>query len=276
MLHMAGVSGLRGWQWLFLIEGAPAAGLAVAAYFYLPNRPSEARFLTAEEKAALARDLSEDEGRAGAEKGGFLAALRNARVYVLGLVYFAFYSTQSILLLWVPTLLKNTGVKDLTEIGWRASAVFVVGAIGMTLVGWSSDRAQERRWHMIGCGTIASTALSSLPLAAHDANATMLLLMTASAGIFSYLALFWTVPTAVLGSSARAGGIAVVSSIGASGSALSPTFIGWMQVLTGSLYGAITALALMFLASLVALWLCFPSPTVERRGHRQALARPAA
>ena len=107
------------------------------------------------------------------------------------------------------------------------------------------------------------------------ANATMLLLMAASAAIFAYLALFWTVPTAVLGSSARAGGIAVVSSIGASGSALSPTFIGWMQVLTGSLYGAITALALMFLASLVALWLCFPPPTVERRGHSQALAHPA-
>ena len=275
MTHMAGVAALRGWQWLFLIEGAPAVGLAVAAYFYLPNRPSEARFLSAEEKAALARDLSDDERRAGATKGGFLAALKTTRVYGLGLVYFAFYSTQSILLLWVPTLLKNTGLKDLTEIGWRASAVFVVGAIGMALVGWSSDRTQERRWHLIGCGMIATAALSSLPLAAHDANATMILLMAASAAIFAYLALFWTVPTAVLGPSARAGGIALVSSIGASGSALSPTFIGWMQVLTGSLYGAIIALALMFLASLVALWLCLPRPNVERREHRQALPQPA-
>ena len=209
MTHMAGVSGLRGWQWLFLIEGAPAVGLAVAAYFYLPNRPSEARFLTAEEKAALARDLSEDERRAGAAKGGFLAALKNPRVYGLGLVYFAFYSTQSILLLWVPTLLKNTGLKDLTEIGWRASAVFVVGAIGM------AARRLELRSHAKSgagispaAGVIATAALSSLPLAAHDANATMLLLMAASAAIFAYLALFWTVPTAVLGSDARAGGIA--------------------------------------------------------------------
>jgi sugar phosphate permease len=275
MTHMVGVSGLRGWQWLFLIEGAPAVGLAVAAYFYLPNGPSEARFLTAEEKAALARDLSEDERRPGAAKGGFFVALRDPRVYGLGFIYFAFYSTQSILLLWVPTLLKTTGLKDLTEIGWRASAVFVVGAIGMALIGWSSDRTGERRWHLSGCGVIATAALSALPLAAQDANATMLLLMTASAAIFAYLALFWTVPTAVLGSSARAGGIAVVSSIGASGSALSPTFIGWMQVLTGSLYGAIIALALLFLVSLVALWLCSPRPVVTRREHRQALAQPA-
>ena len=271
MAHMAGVCGLYGWQWLFVIEGAPAVGLGLAAYVYLPNRPADAAFLTDDDRAAIARDLGEDERQSGAS-GGFLAALKDARVYALALVYFAFYSTQSILLLWVPTLLKATGLKDLTEIGWRASAVFAVGAAGMALIGWSSDRWQERRGHLIGCGLVAAGALALLPYAAHDTNATNALLMAAAAGIFAYLALFWTVPTAVLGANARAGGIALISSLGASGSALSPTFIGWMQVLTGSFYGAIVALAAMFALSLILLWLCAPRPVRAAHAATAALA----
>ena len=98
MTHMAGVADLRGWQWLFLIEGAPAVVLGVIAYFVLPDRPANARFLSADEKARIARDLEEDADSATAS-GTFAQALRSPRTYVLALVYFAFYSTQSILLL---------------------------------------------------------------------------------------------------------------------------------------------------------------------------------
>ena len=274
MIHMARVAGFHGWQWLFLIEGAPALVLAIAAYLYLPNRPADAKFLTADEKAVLSLALGEEDRKSSA-KGGSFTAFKDLRVYGLALVYFAFYSTQSILLLWVPTLLKNTGLKDLTEIGWRASAIFVVGAIGMAAIGYSSDRLQERRWHLVGCGVAASAALGSLAYFAHDTNATMVALMCASAGIFAYLALFWTLPTAVLGPKSRAGGIALVSSIGASGSALSPTFIGWMQVWTGSLYGAISCLALLFLASLAVLWICAPKPARTLKTYARPFAQAA-
>jgi MFS family permease len=257
MTHMAGLADLKGWQWLFLIEGAPAVALGVVAYFVLPDRPASARFLSADEKARIARDLEEDAAPATA-CGTFAEALRSPRTYVLALVYFAFYSTQSILLLWVPTLLRNAGVRDLGEIGWRAAAIFVAGAIGMAAIGWSSDRTQERRWHLIGCGVVASAAFFLLPLAARSPDGTSLCLMAASVTIFAFLALFWTVPTAVFGKGARAGGIALVSSIGASGSALSPAFIGWTQVLTGSLFGAIAVLAFVFLSSMAALYLYAP------------------
>ncbi len=258
MTHMAGVAGLKGWQWLFLIEGAPALVLGAVAYFVLPDRPAGARFLSSAEKAAIARDLEADVAPATA-CATFGEALRSPRTYVLALVYFAFYATQSILLLWVPTLLRNAGVHDLSEIGWRASAIFVAGAVGMAAIGWSSDRTQERRWHLMGCGAAASAALLMLPLVAQSPNGTSLCLMAASVAIFAFLALFWTVPTAVFGKGARAGGIALVSSIGASGSALSPALIGWTQVLTGSLFGAIAALAVIFLASMAALYVCAPA-----------------
>ena len=108
--------------------------------------------------------------------------MRDRRTYILALVYFAFYSTQSILLLWVPTLLRNAGAHGLQEIGWRGAAVFVAGAIGMATIGWSSDRLQERRWHLVGSGAVAGAALAALPLAAHSPAATMLLLAVAAIG----------------------------------------------------------------------------------------------
>ncbi|HYA65719.1 MAG TPA: MFS transporter, partial [Burkholderiaceae bacterium] len=176
----------------------------------------------------------------------------------LALIYFAFYSAQSVLLLWVPTLLRNAGVRDLVEIGWRAAAIFLAGAVGMVVIGWSSDRTGERRWHLIVCGTIACTAYLLLPTLASSPNGTSACLMLAAITMFAFLALFWTIPTAELGQQARAGGIALVSSIGASGSAVSPMFIGWMKVATGSLFGAIGALALIFLCSIAAIYFYAP------------------
>ena len=258
MAGMAGLGGLTGWRWLFLIEGAPAVVLGLAAWLILPDRPDSARFLSEEEKRAIAADLAAEAGARGAS-GSFAAALRDRRAYVLAAVYFAFYSTQSVLLLWVPTLLRNAGAHDLQEIGWRGATVFVAGAFGMAAVGWSSDRLQERRWHLVGSGLVAGAALAALPLAAHSPSATMFVLAVAAVGVFAYLALFWTVPTVAFGAGARAGGIALVSAIGASGSALSPTFIGWTHTLTGSLFGAIAALAAVFVVSLAALAVYAPA-----------------
>jgi len=257
MIHMNGIMGLRGWQWLFLLEGAPAVLLGVIAYLRLPNRPAEARFLSAAERTAIEEGLAAEGGGAiGAET--FATALRNPKTYALAFVYFAFFSTQSILLLWMPTLLKNAGVADLAEIGWRTALIFAAGAIGMTTVGWSSDRNRERRVHLIACAVVASLALYSLPLVSHSPPGATFALAIASAGIFAFLSLFWTVPAAIFGEGARAGGVALVSSIGALGSVLSPIFLGWTQVLTGSFFGAIATLASVFLASMVALWLCAP------------------
>jgi len=267
MIHMAGVMDLKGWQWLFLIEGAPAIVLGVLAYLSLPDHPEQARFLTATEKSDIASDLAGD-NRTKAAAGTFLNALRDARTYLLAIVYFAFFSTQSILLLWMPTLLRNAGVRDLSEIGWRTSFIFAAGAIGMTTVGWSSDRSGERRVHLTACAIVASAAFYGLPLVAHSPSGTTLALAAASMGIFSFLSLFWTVPTVVLGPGARAGGVALVSSIGGLGSVFSPMLLGWAHVLTGSFFGAIAALASVYLGSMIALWLCAPPSAPGESGPR--------
>jgi sugar phosphate permease len=262
MTRLNEAGGLRGWQWLFLLEGAPAILLGVAAYFFLPDRPANAKFLSAAERERIARDLAQDEAPVqGAAT--FRQVLGRPRTYALAGCYFAFYSAQSILLIWVPTLLRNAGVRDLVEIGWRSALIFLAGAAGMVAIGWSSDRCQERRWHLVGSGSVASAAFLLLAAAAGSADATTACLVVAAVTMFAFLALFWTLPTALFGSAARAGGIALVSSIGAVGSALSPVLIGWTQVWTGSLFGAVRVLALVFLASLVVVYRHAPARAVR-------------
>ncbi len=197
MAHMGGVAGLKGWQWLFLFEGLPAVALGVAAFLYLPDGPGEARFLSARERERVARDLEADRaadrfpdhaaGPAASRRGW-----REPRLLAVAFVYFAFYAIQSLLLLWVPTLLKAAGVADLVEIGWRAGAVSLAGAIGMVALGFSSDRTGERRFHLVGAGAAGALLFVALPLASGSPDATVVLLGAAAACIFGFLALFWT------------------------------------------------------------------------------------
>jgi sugar phosphate permease len=272
MTRLDGAGGLHGWQWLFLLEGAPALLMGLVAYRLLPDGPAGARFLSAADKARIARDLDADPMPARSP-ATFAQTLRRRRTYLLALVYFAFYSAQSVLLVWVPTLLRNAGMRDLLDIGWRSSAISLAGALGMALIGWSSDRSGERRIHLLACGVVASGAFLLLPAAARSPDATSALLALAAATMFGFLALFWTLPTLEMGKEARAGGIALVSAIGASGSALSPVFIGHVKDLTGSPFGAIDALALLFLASMAALYAYAPARRTAAQPPDGRLAR---
>jgi sugar phosphate permease len=264
MTYMNGTAGFHGWQWLFLLEGLPAVVLGTVAYLYLADRPGKAAFLTPAEKAAVAADLANDEAKRGVgTPKSFLHALRTPRVWGLGVVWFAFYALQSVLLIWVPTLLKSAGVNALTEIGWRAGLISACGVVGMICVGISSDRSGDRRWHLIGCGCVAAAMYLSLRFAAASPNMTTLLLGVAAAAVFGFLGLFWTVPAALLDPRATAGGIAFISSIGALGSVFAPTFIGWSKELTGSFYGAVGTLGVMMIVAMVVLYICIPRDTPE-------------
>ena len=271
MAGMAGLGGLAGWRWLFLIEGAPAIVLGFVAWLILPDRPSSARFLSDVEKRAIAADLAAEAGAPGAS-GNFAEALARpshlrprSRLFRLLLDPEHSPAVGSQRCCATPermTCVKSAGAAPRCSLpersAWRRSAgvpTAYKNAAGI----WSAP------------GLVAGAALTALPLAAHSPAATMLLLAVAAVGIFAYLALFWTVPTVVFGAGARAGGIALVSAIGASGSAFSPTFIGWTQTLTGSLFGAIVTLAAVFVVSLAVLAIYAPT---RRRATSESL-RPS-
>ncbi|GGC69594.1 MFS transporter [Undibacterium terreum] len=258
--------GMRGWQHLFILEGIPALVLGVLAYFYLANRPEEASWLSDEEKQVVKKIVNPDSG-ALAPRGPsrMREALGDKVVYTLAICYFAFYCVENALLLWIPTLLKSVGVSSLMNIGWLSGGISVLATAGMLTVSFSSDRLLERRWHVIGCGIVSALSFMLLPFGAHNIAITVILLILASAAVFGFLALFWTIPGAYFKDQAAAGGIALISSVGAIGGAVSPVFIGWVREMTGSYYYALGTLGACFLASLILLYFSIPHPRAGRQ-----------
>ncbi len=144
ILGLNGVLGLAGWQWLFLLEGAPAILLAFVVLKYLPDGPRDAAWLDDGERERIATRLAGDDT---AEHRDLWVALRDPRVYALGIVYFgysmAFYGVG----LWLPQIVQGMGVANLA-IGFVIAPAYGVAVIAMILWGRSSDKRNERIWHV--------------------------------------------------------------------------------------------------------------------------------
>jgi fucose permease len=123
----------------------------------------------------------------------------------------------------------------------------------MVVIGYSSDRWMERRWHVALCGLVAAACFGALQFAAGSVLMTVVLLAIASVGIFAILSLFWTIPNATLEGGAAAGGIALISAIGSFGGAICPALIGWISVATGSLYIPLAVIGALLAIGMLAL-----------------------
>jgi MFS family permease len=239
-----GASGLAGWQWLFLLEALPALAIGVYYLLRLTDNIQSATWLQPEEKAVLAAQLSAQESDAPA--GTFKTAFQDWRVWVACLIYFSCTSGIYGLGFWLPTIVADMGVKSPLEIGMLTAIPYAVAAVGMVLVGRSSDRHRERRWHfavsaaMGGLGLVLSVQFSNYPAAALTA------LTLATVGVMAASPLFWSFPTAFLKGAAAAAGIAIINSIANLGGFAIPFLVGSIKDATGS-----TANGMYFIAALL-------------------------
>ena len=205
--------GLKGWQWLFILEALPAVLLGVTAYFFLDDKPEEARWLTADERAALAQKIAdEDQAKAAAHGMTLRDALTDTRVLSLGLVYFGIVSGLYALTFWTPQIVKAFGFSNM-QTGLITAVPFLAGALIMTAWGRNSDRTGERVWHVALPSFLGALGLIAGSLVSEPAFA-LLALTVAALGIFAALPTFWTLPTALLSGTAAAAGIALINSIG--------------------------------------------------------------
>ncbi len=232
--HADGWHALRAWQWLFLLEGVPPVLVGLVALGYLPDSAASAKWLSAEEKACVARELDGSRrGRADDRRiGHFGAALRDWRVYVCAFGYFTITWAGSVLNFWAPAVIRQAGVANLWHIGLVSAVPYLVGAIGMVLASRHSDATQERRLHFAGCALIAAAGAALLG-AAHASFAPALGgLALVAIGYLTCTAIFWTIPATFLSGTASAGAIALISSIGQLGSLSAPTAIGALTAAT--------------------------------------------
>ncbi|MES2249367.1 MAG: MFS transporter [Pseudomonadota bacterium] len=257
MTYLDGVLALRGWQWLFLLEGLPSVLLGVIAFRTLSNSPAQAPWLSAAEKQRVAHLLAEDQAAHGAAgRHTFGAAMRDGRVWLIGFMSFLIILGIYALSFWQPTILKSMGLSVL-QIGFYSVIPAVAGIAANIVVGRHSDRHQERRWHF-ALGALAGAAgLALTTLFMHSPVAAVLCLALASMGISSAFTVLWAIPGSFMSKSAAAAGIALISTIGGSAGLVAPMMVGALKTLTGgftaSLYVLSGALVLSALLMLLAL-----------------------
>jgi ACS family tartrate transporter-like MFS transporter len=253
LLGMDGLMGLKGWQWLFLVEAAPALILSIVVYFYLTDRPADAAWLEPDERAWLVARLQQEQTkRETVRRYSVTEALVNPKVLALSLVYFGAVATNYGLSFFLPQIVQAFGVSNL-QAGLITALPYVVGVVSIVWWGRHSDRTLERRFHLAlplgvaAAGIAASTALD-------DPTMKMAALSVAGFGIFGCLPVFWTFPTAFLSGAAAAGGIALINSIGNLAGFAGPYAMGRIKDLTGSYTGGLLSLsAAGFMAMIMVL-----------------------
>ena len=241
LLGLDGWMGLRGWQWLFILEALPAIVLSVVVFFYLTDRPSDAAWLAPDERAWLVGRLRLEQTKRDTVRHYSVAeALLNPKVLALSVVYFGAVATNYGLSFFLPQIVKAFGVSNL-QAGFITALPYVVGVMSIVWWGRHSDRTLERRFHLAfplfvaSAGIAVSTAL--------DPTMKMVALSIAGFGIFGCLPVFWTFPTAFLSGPAAAGAIALINSIGNLAGFAGPFAMGRIKDLTGSYTGGLLSLS---------------------------------
>ncbi|WP_109484251.1 MFS transporter [Paraburkholderia sp. C35] len=224
LLDLHGAFGLAGWQWLFLIEGGLASVVGVWAFFYLDDRPEDARWLSPEARKTLSATLADD-ARAASAHGphNILAALIDRRVLLLSAIYLLIQMSVYGVIFYLP---QQVAALMGESVGFKVGMVAAVPWICALALTWFVPRRADatgghRRWAvtllvLAGCG-IGVSGLAQSPLVA------LLALCCAASGFIAAQPLFWTFPTRLLTGAAAAGGIALINSLGSLGGFIAPT-----------------------------------------------------
>lgn len=262
MERFAGVRGLAGWQWLFVLEAVPAIVVGVAVLLYLDNGIRGARWLADDEKALLDAEVAAEQSAISAH-GSLAAVFADRRVWTMCAIYFCVVMGHYGLTFWMPALMQSAGVTGTFRIGALTAIPYTGGAIAMVLVGRSADLRRERRWHAAVPMITGALALSASALAGTHTAVAILCLTIAAAGVLSAGAMFWSLPTAFLGGVSAAAGIAAINSVGNLAGFVSPYMVGWLKDLTQSTEAGMLAVSAALVAGALVI-LTIPARLVNR------------
>jgi len=242
--------GMAGWRWLFILEGAPAIILGVATIFYLTDRPHQARWLPEDEREWLTSELEQEKhAKRHTNPKVFWEALWHREVILLALAYFFIVTSVYGLTFFMPTMLKKaSGLSDL-KVTLLSAIPYVVGLVSMLLLGWSSDKTGERRWHTALPMLIAGAGLALSLATQNNAALAVCAFCVAATGLSGYLPGFWALPTRLLAGSAAAAAIGLINSVGNLGGFVGPYIVGSLTKRTGSFFGGMLYLSISAILS---------------------------
>jgi ACS family tartrate transporter-like MFS transporter len=269
ILAMDGLLGLRGWQWLFLLEGIPSVVLGVATLFVLTDRPEDAHWLSSEHRAWLAERLVRDQVESAAATGALspLRALRHPLVWLISITGFLTSVPLWAYQFWAPTFVREALHTTPAMTGLVVASIASVAVVAMLANGALSDRTQERCLHAAAGALLAAAGCTGAALVP-NALGRVAALALVEVGIRSYVPAFLCLVPMLLRGTASAAGIALVNTVFSVGGFVGPSVVGWFKDATGSTRGAFLVLAGL---PVVAAALCVfvlrhqPALSVRRR-----------
>ena len=251
--HFDGLYGLAGWKWLFLLEGLPSVVLGFVVFWLLSDRIEDAPWLSADEKQLLlARMASEPRPESAS---GFSDVWKQPTTYVMSAIYLCLVMALTGLLFWMPQWIKTAGVADTFDIGLLTMIPYLVAAAGNLIIGHSSDKRAERRWHMAGCALLTAAGYLWCAWFPGQLLPLMVGMSMVLTGIIAWMPIFWTIPPRFLTGLAAAAGIALINSLGQLGGIIAPFMVGRIKDMSGSATPALYMLCgVCVLATALVLW----------------------
>lgn len=261
LLDLDGLLGLKGWQWLFMLEGLPCVFLGVLVWLRLDDDPAQAKWLSDKEKTVLANLMEKDRREARISGQTFdskklIHQLLSPAIIKFALLYFCMVTSMGMVNIWGPQMIAgfNTGSSNVTT-GVLVAIPQLFTIMAMLWLGWHSDKYQERRLHTLFPLLIG--ALGWLSVAwIHSPVLQLMGITLASAGAFGAMTVFWAFSDQNLSTQAKVVGIAFINAFGNAATIVSSLMVGVLKDITHSFTaGLIYAAVLLMIGALITLTL---------------------
>ncbi|MGG0175823.1 MFS transporter [Gottfriedia acidiceleris] len=242
--------GLAGWRWMFVLEGLPAIILGIVTFFYLENRPENAKWLSGEEKNWLENELRFEKSQSHDRKEtSKLEMFKGLKIWKLSFVCFTIFCSMYALAFFLPTIIKSLSTElSNTDIGRLSIIPPIVGIPSMIFWAWSSDKRNERIKHLVACCLITASAFT-IGGFMDSAWLLMVSISIVAIGLMGLLVLFVSYVSMSFTESTAPIGIATVNTLGSLGGFVGPFLFGMLSFSKGMfLIGA-----LIFLSSVILL-----------------------
>jgi MFS family permease len=243
LLSMPSHFGISSWRWMFICEGVPTVIVGIVSFFYISDRPSQARWLTPDQRTWLEEELGRElasKSVHGVSKLGDVFV--DWRVWLLGLSFFLLNVGVTTLLFWLPQILKSASGRSDLSVGFLSGIPFIGAAFGLIFNARHSDRTGERVGHIIVASLVGSAGLL---LCAYSSSFWLGFagLCAAAIGLWSVVGVFWTLPVSYLSGSAAAAGVPMINCLASISGLIAPYSIGWMYAKTHDFSVALTVVS---------------------------------
>jgi ACS family tartrate transporter-like MFS transporter len=221
--------GLRGWRWLFILEGIPAVLFGMITVFYLTDWPRDASWLSQAERASITSELEQEkQAKQSVRRHTVWQAFSEPDVMLLTLSYFCATTGGYGIAFWLPTILKRLSGQSDFRVTLFASFPYLAGFLVQQVNGWHSDRTCERRWHAAVPIFLCGVTLLLAVIFGSNTTLAVTLFTLVGACYFAFHPCFWAVPTAFLSESAAAASIGLINSLGNLGGFVGPLMMGYL------------------------------------------------